>query len=232
MRHRWYLVIAALLFLGGIAIGLGAPAGDAGVLTGDLGSLEKFARFLEDLPPVGMLFFILAKNVAALLFSFALSPLLCIVPIVALVLNGALIGFVALPVSSATSVGYFLAAILPHGVIEIPALVIGEAAALSTGVAVMMVPFRTDARSELGGTLRRNLKYLGIAVGAAGAGGRHRDLRHAAFPALKTLVQDDPHRPARQEQGARGLVVPDRHRAAYPPFAPSRLMARCVLCDV
>jgi len=164
MGYRWYVVIAALLFLGGIAFGLGTPAGDAGVLTGDLSTLQQFARFLQDLSPVGMLFFILAKNVAALLFSFILSPLLCIVPIVALVLNGALIGLVAVPVASLTSVGYFLAAILPHGVIEIPALVMGEAAALSTGVAVMMMPFRADARDELGATVRRNLKFLGIAL--------------------------------------------------------------------
>ncbi len=163
MKYRWYLVIAALLFLGGLTFGLSLPA-SGGTGNGELGALQQLADFLAGLPPVGMLFFILAKNVSALLFSFALSPLLCIVPILALVLNGALIGLVATPVSSATSVGYFLSAILPHGVIEIPALVIGEAAALSMGVAVMMVPFRTDARSEIGATARRDLKYLGIAL--------------------------------------------------------------------
>jgi stage II sporulation protein M len=164
MRYRWYLAIAAVLFLGGIAAGLSIPVGDAGAVTGDLGALEGFARFLQDLPPVAMMFFILAKNVMALLFSFILSPLLCIVPVGALVLNGILIGLVAVPVVSLTSVGYMLAAVLPHGVIEIPALVIGEAAALSTGVAIMMVPFRVEARNDLGPTLRRNLKYLGIAL--------------------------------------------------------------------
>ncbi len=164
MRYRWYLAIAAVLFLGGIAAGLSMPVSDASVVTGDLGTLERFARFLQDLPPVGMLFLILAKNVMALLFSFIFSPLLCIVPLVALVLNGIMISLVAVPVASVTSVGYVLGGILPHGVIEIPALVIGEAAALSTGVAIMMVPFRIEARNELGQTLRHNLKYLGVAL--------------------------------------------------------------------
>jgi len=164
MKYRWYLAIAAVLFVSAIAVGLSMPSGDVGSVTGDLGALEEFARFLQDLPPVGMLFFILAKNVVALLFSFVLSPLLCIVPVVALVINGMLIGQVAVLVTSLTSVGYALAAILPHGVIEIPAFVIGEAAALSTGVAIMMVPFRVEARNELGPTLRHNLKYMGIAL--------------------------------------------------------------------
>ena len=164
MKYRWYLAIAAILFVSAIAVGVSTPSGDVGTVTGDLGALERFARFIQDLPPVGMLFFILAKNVAALLFSFVFSPLLCIVPVAALVINGMLVGQVAVLVTSLTSVGYALAAILPHGIIEIPALVIGEAAALSTGVAIMMVPFRVEARNELGPTLRRNLKYMGIAL--------------------------------------------------------------------
>jgi stage II sporulation protein M len=158
------LAIAAVLFLGGIAAGLSMPVADAGVATGDVGALERFARFLQDLSPGMMFVLILLKNVFALLFSFVLSPLLCIMPIVTLVLNGILIGFVAVPVASQTSVSYVLAAILPHGVIELPALVIGEAAALSTGVAIMMIPFRVQARNELGLTLRHNLKYLGFAL--------------------------------------------------------------------
>ncbi len=164
MKYRWYIVIAAVLFLGGIAWGLSTPAAEPGPLAGDLGALQRLAQFLDGLSPVGRLFFILAKNVAALLFSFILSPLLCVLPVAALVINGALIGVMAMPVASLTSVGYFLAAILPHGVIEIPALVIGEAAALSTGVAVMLSPFRPEGRNELGPTLRRNLKFLGIAL--------------------------------------------------------------------
>ncbi|MBI2287561.1 MAG: stage II sporulation protein M [Chloroflexi bacterium] len=53
---------------------------------------------------------------------------------------------------------------MPHGVFEIPALFIGEAAALSFGAAVMRVLFRGERRSLLLPNLRQNLKYLTIAL--------------------------------------------------------------------
>jgi len=65
------------------------------------------------------------------LISFALSPFFCLVPIVALIFNGGLLGFVSAMVIQEKSLGYLLVGLLPHGMFELPALIIGEAVALS-----------------------------------------------------------------------------------------------------
>jgi stage II sporulation protein M len=53
--------------------------------------------------------------------------------------------------------------LLPHGVFEIPAIIIGEAAALSFGAMVIMALFSPKRRSQLLPNLKQNLKYLLLA---------------------------------------------------------------------
>jgi len=47
------------------------------------------------------------------------------------------------------SLGFLVAGVLPHGIFEIPALIIGEAAALSFGFAVIMLLFRKESWAVL-----------------------------------------------------------------------------------
>ena len=56
-----------------------------------------------------------------------------------------------------------LAGLLPHGVLEIPAIVMGEAAALSFGVSVMAALFSRVKRAMMP-RFRQDLKYLLIAL--------------------------------------------------------------------
>jgi len=61
------------------------------------------------------------------------------------------------------SLGFLLAGLLPHGIIELPAFIIGEAAALSFGAMVILVLFKKKERSQLVPSLKQNLRYLMIA---------------------------------------------------------------------
>jgi stage II sporulation protein M len=61
------------------------------------------------------------------------------------------------------SIGFVLAGLLPHGVFELPALILGEAAALSFGVAAMLALFKKERRSLLLPNLKQNLIYILIA---------------------------------------------------------------------
>jgi stage II sporulation protein M len=54
--------------------------------------------------------------------------------------------------------------LLPHGIIEIPAFIIGQAAALSLGTMTMAAVFVKEKRPYLFQNLRKNLKYLGLVV--------------------------------------------------------------------
>ena len=164
MTFRTWLVVVISLFAVGIVWGLSTPSGSPGAFSEETTALQGFVDMIGKLPVGAMFAFILLKNIGAVLFSFVLSPLLLVVPIVSLLMNGWLIGFVANTVVAERSVGYLLAGLLPHGVFELPALFIAEAAALSFGVAAMRAVFDRSRGDALTVALKTNLKYVGIAA--------------------------------------------------------------------
>jgi len=163
MRYRWWIVITIALFGVGIAFGLADPLNLASLLSDELISLGELGGILVPFT-FTMFIFIFIKNVVTLLFSFIFSPLLAIIPVVTLLLNGWLLGLVSAMVTEQQSLGYVLAGILPHGVIELPALFIGEAAALSFGIMAVMALFKKEKRGLFLPSLRQNLRYLGLAL--------------------------------------------------------------------
>ena len=167
MRYRYWLLISASLFIigmaGGIVVFLTTPPGLTDFLSGELSALEKLSGMLAPFQ-VGTILFIFFKNTAVLLLSFALSPIFFLFPVLVLTLNGLLLSFVAILLAGEKSAGYVLAGILPHGIIEIPAIIIGEAAALSFGLIIIMGIFNSQSRVNMMTGIKRNLKILGIAV--------------------------------------------------------------------
>jgi stage II sporulation protein M len=163
MKYRWWLIIAILLFAIGIVLGLTAPAGISRLLSEELAALEEFGEILAPFT-FAMFIFIFIKNAVALLVSFALSPIFCLVPILALFVNGWLVALVSSIVVEEKSLGFVLAGLLPHGIIELPALFIGEAAALSFGAMAVIALFKKEKRNLLLPSLKQNLKYLWIAL--------------------------------------------------------------------
>jgi len=170
MRYRWWVIIAIALFAIGVAFGLADPFNIAGLLYDELqglfglGQVEGLGGFLTPFS-FTMFIFIFIKNVITLLFSFGFAPIFCIVPVFTLLLNGWLVGLVSLIIAEQESLGYVLAGLLPHGVVELSALFIGEAAALSLGVMLITALFKKEKRGLLPASLRQNLKYLALAVG-------------------------------------------------------------------
>lgn len=164
MKYKRWLILSALLFAFGLVMGLNTPALSQELLAEDIVALEELAGWLSSLPQSSILAVILVKNITALLISFVFTPFLLLMPVLALVINGWLLGFVSAGVIQQESAGFLLAAILPHGIIEIPALIIGEAVALSFGTAVMLSLFSKQRRSHLMPTIRKHLKLLALAI--------------------------------------------------------------------
>lgn len=162
MSYRRWIFVAIGLFAIGMTLGLAMPDDSAKLLSGDLAALTRLAEMLAPYEFTTAIFIFL-KNVSALLFSFIFSPLLCLVPIIALTMNGWLLSFVSVIVIKQESVGLLLAGLLPHGILEIPALIIGEAAALSFGSMAIIALVSKKHRGELPPNLKRNLKLLGLA---------------------------------------------------------------------
>ena len=161
MSYKRWIFVAIGLFGVGIASGLVTPVSIAELFSEDLAAIRELAAILEPFQ-ITTAIFIFLKNVSALLISFVFSPILCLVPIIALIVNGGLISFISVAVVQEESLGVLLAGLLPHGIFELPALIMGEAAALSFG-ALTIVALVSKKKDLLLPGLKQNLRYLLIA---------------------------------------------------------------------
>jgi len=165
MKFRVWLSITVSIFAIGLVLGLMAPPGIIDLLFESLTGLEELGGQLFSLSPIVTAFLIFVRNATILLFSFVLSPLLCVVPVLALLVNGAVISLVSALAVRETSLGFVLTGLLPHGVVEIPALLLGTAAALSFGFMAMAALFNKDQRGKFPTVVKRDIRFLAIALG-------------------------------------------------------------------
>jgi len=165
MNFKRWIFLSVFLFAGGLVVGLATSISSIGLLAEDIATLEELADLLAPLPQQSLFIFIVFKNVFAVLVSFALSPFFYLVPITALVLNGGILGVVSILVIQEKSLGFLLAGLVPHGIFEIPALIIAEAAAFSFGTAVMLAVFNRERRKQLLPNIRQNSRYIVVSIG-------------------------------------------------------------------
>ncbi|HUV55779.1 MAG TPA: stage II sporulation protein M [Dehalococcoidales bacterium] len=162
MSYKKWVLVAVSLFGVGLVVGVFTPL-NVSLAREALASLEELGRLLAPFSILtAVLIFI--KNASALVFSFILSPLLCLVPIISLTINGCIISLVSTIVVEEESLGFLLVGLLPHGVFELPAFIIGQAAALSFGAMAILALFSKKKRGLLPGSLKQNLKYLALAL--------------------------------------------------------------------
>ena len=164
MTYKRWIFVAILLFGIGLILGLITPTNIASFIFEDIDTtLEEISGIVVPFS-ILTLIFIFVKNVSALLLSFILSPFFCLMPILALIINGLVIALVSNVVIEEKSFSYLLAGILPHGIIEIPAFIIGEAAALSFGTMLILALFKKSGERLSLPRLKQNLRYLVIAI--------------------------------------------------------------------
>ena len=159
---KWVLISSVIFIIGLLfgSIGLDVDASGAG----DTGYLQELAESLDTLSTSDILMVILVNNILTLILCFVFSPILCLLPLLSLFINGWIISFVGSMAIQEESLGYFLLGILPHGIIEIPALILAQAAALSLGTMTIAAIIKEEKREALLPNLRKNIKYLGIAL--------------------------------------------------------------------
>ena len=163
MSYKRWLFIAVFLFGIGLAFGLSTPANNS-LPSEYITAFEEQSASILTLPKPLIALFLFLKNTLALLVSFALSPIFCLIPILALIINGWMIALVSTLVIEEESLGFLLAGLLPHGIFELPALILGQAAALSFGAVVIIALFKRERRNLLLPSLKQNLRYLVVAL--------------------------------------------------------------------
>jgi len=134
-----YLKTAILIFLGSIALGffgsLFFPGLIGQLFNSVFSMLEDLGReILVEQPPLQGTITLFFHNLRAVAGSIIFGAALGIFPVIGMVINGALLGVVmGFAAAGRASFLTIVAGILPHGIIEIPALVIGAGAGLYLG---------------------------------------------------------------------------------------------------
>ncbi len=164
MSYKRWIFVTIFLFGIGLVSGLSTPTSFADLFSEDIDTLGELAGFLASLPLALVVVIIFIKNASVLLLSFALSPILCLVPVLTLVVNGWLISFVLAEVAQEKSLGFVLAGVLPHGIFELPAFIIGEAAALSFGAMAVILVLKKKSRTVLWSTVMRDVGHILLAL--------------------------------------------------------------------
>ena len=163
MNYKKWIFIAIFLFGIGLVLGLATPSSVINPLSEDITAFQELGDILVPFRFLTVIL-ILAKNASVLLLSFILSPIFCLVPILALTVNGWLIAFISATVIQEESFVFVLTGLLPHGIFELPAFILGEVAALSFGAVAILALFKKERRNLLLPRLKQNLRYLTVAL--------------------------------------------------------------------
>jgi len=163
LSYKKWVFIAIFLFGIGMGFGLATPLSIVNLMSEEIAALEELSRILAPFSVLTVIL-IFIKNVSALVLSFVLSPILCLVPILALTVNGWLLAFISSAVVQEKSLGFVLAGLLPHGIFELPALIMGQAAALSFGTMAVILILKRESRTVLVSTVRRNVGHVLLAL--------------------------------------------------------------------
>ena len=163
------IVLATVIFLITILLGVLIGQNAALEVLRRLGGLvERFAR-TENLSLLLFLLIFLNNGIKALAIIF-LGVLLGIPPLLFIGLNGFIVGSVGSALESALGWKYVMASVVPHGVIEVPMLLLATALGLTLGMESFKWLTRRESqvKLQLSECLKVYLKWIlpGIAIAA------------------------------------------------------------------
>jgi stage II sporulation protein M len=132
----------------------------AGYSLGDTISMAFLEEVMGSLPDLEsfdltqIFFFIIFNNVTKTFFWMVLGALGGLPPMFFAVLNGFFVGHFSYNVALDYSLGFIAAALIPHGVIEIPTILLSSAAGMGLGYALInRIRGRGGLRAEFGKAL-------------------------------------------------------------------------------
>jgi stage II sporulation protein M len=129
LESKNYIILAGLLFVSGSLLGL--------VFASELGfmdeTLKKLIEETENMNVFQLVFFIFQNNLTVAFLMILLGLFLGIFPIVNILANGAVLGFVFSKVENVNLVKAIFS-LLPHGIFELPAIFISTGLGIKLGM--------------------------------------------------------------------------------------------------
>ncbi|TMV44054.1 stage II sporulation protein M [Paenibacillus mesophilus] len=130
-----YFIAAALVFAAGIVLGYGYSERFEAVLQSQIEGLRELAKSIQakDHSMLWLFGFIFLNNALKSILIIFAGIFFGLLPIGFLLINGMVIGYLAELQADAGLMGVFFKGILPHGIIEIPAIIVACAYGIKFG---------------------------------------------------------------------------------------------------
>ncbi len=131
---------------------------------------EDFEAYYSSAPAAQFATEVTVNNIQVAIVAFVTGILLCVVTAAILVFNGANLGVAAGLFVAAGEPGRFFGLVLPHGLLEIGAVIVAGAAGLALGWAVIAPGDRTRAEAVTDVGRRSAVIVLGLMLAFVNAG--------------------------------------------------------------
>ncbi len=163
LKSSWkYIFIVSAIFIISLITGLLVSLKDLGLPENYLEIFKNSFGWIKTLSPIAIMLVIFLNNAVKSLFAIVLGAGFGIIPIIFVGGNGIILGLIANEVSKQQGITFVLAALLPHGIIEIPMILISAGLGLRLGY-FMYLSLRgekKDMRSELAESLRLYMRLI------------------------------------------------------------------------
>jgi stage II sporulation protein M len=171
-RINWPLSLPLLFVATGTLFAFGALGYALGGQPQAREFMESLAATLgplQDLGSAELMLLIFVNNAVKAGGVILLGVLLGIPPVIFLATNGLVVGVVAYQIAAERGLGFVLAGLAPHGVVELPALLVATALGLGMGVEVSRWLRRRPSRvrRRLGRSVRIYLFWVAPALAVA-----------------------------------------------------------------
>lgn len=141
---RVYIVLSVMIFALTAVMGYFAASLNSEMAASMLQELEML-KWITDQPPIIIMIIIFLKNFMACVMSVLLGLGLGLLPLLVVVTNGFMLGVVSYNVIQKAGPLYLLAGILPHGIIELPIVLVSIAVGFRLGYLVALSLFGEKA---------------------------------------------------------------------------------------
>ncbi|MDN5310951.1 MAG: stage sporulation protein [Methanolobus sp.] len=132
-----YIVLSTLVFALSIAAGYIAYGLYPELAMQSASGLEELVQMLEGLSPLEIMLLIFINNTIAMFIAVLFGIVLGIVPFLVLVFNGFIIGTIVRMLLIDNGLAFIVAGLVPHGIIEIPLLLLSTSIGMRIGFEVL-----------------------------------------------------------------------------------------------
>jgi stage II sporulation protein M len=154
-----YLKITLVIFGSGFIIGLAAVSHFPGLAAHFQSTVVGFVNMFRGLSKLQLAGAIFLNNTLKTVLAILLGSVFGIIPVVFLLANGIALGVVFSLSAQSRGVWLSLLSIVPHGILELPAVFLGTSIGLMIGTHVMKRLFRPSA-TTLGAELACALRFF------------------------------------------------------------------------